>query len=86
MINENDIEKLRELLQRANDLADQDVYPAQRILDELLEVAKRNPEINISDEYFSLQSQFQDGEKKYSEWKLAKRNLAENIETILDRY
>lgn len=73
-------------MQRANDLPDQDLYLAQRILDELLEVAKWNPEINISDEYDSLQLQFQEGEKKYSEWKLAKRNLAENIEIILDRY
>ena len=84
MINANDIEKLKQLLQRANELPNQDLYPAKRVLDEVLEVSKRNPDINFSDDYFSLQSQFEEGEKKYSEWKLAKRNLIENIELIID--
>ncbi|MFW0718703.1 hypothetical protein [Pedobacter sp. N23S346] len=86
MINANDIEKLKQLLQRANELSDQDLYPAKRVLDEVLEVSKRNPEINFSGEYDSLLSQFEEGEKKISKWNLAKENLTEQIETILFRF
>lgn len=84
MINVNDIEKLKELFERTNELPVKDLYAAKEILNELLGVAKRNPEINIMDEYDSLLSQFEDGENKHNEWKLAKRNLAENIELIID--